>query len=116
MEEVAAVRGVDVEEDAGDDDRLLLQQLLEEREAVVKRSGEALEVKPDVERRDGRDVDLEPELLEAFEHVIALVLEVLLERDLLQENALGVQEGDGGKLETVGRTSESWRRESVYTP
>ena len=30
-EEVAAVRGVDVEEDAGDDDALLLEKLLEER-------------------------------------------------------------------------------------
>ena len=30
-EEVAPVRGVDVEEDAGDDDALLLEQLFEER-------------------------------------------------------------------------------------
>lgn len=101
VEEVAAVRGVDVEEDAGDDDRLLLQELLEEREAVVQRSGKALEVEPDVERRNGWDVDLEPELLEALQHVVALVLEVLLKRDLLQENALRVEERDGGELEAV---------------
>jgi hypothetical protein len=31
MEEIAAMRGIDVEEDTRDDDRLLLQKLLEER-------------------------------------------------------------------------------------
>ncbi len=102
MEEVTTVRGVDVEEDAGNDDRLLLQELLEERETVVQRSGEALEVEPNVERRDGRDVDLEAELLEPLEHVVALVLEVLLERDCLQVDAMWVKEGDGGKLEATG--------------
>ena len=51
VEEVPAVGGVDVEEDAGDDDRLLLEQLLEERQPGVERRGQLLEVEPDVERR-----------------------------------------------------------------
>ena len=101
MEEVAAVRGVDVEEDAGDDDRLLLEELLEEGEAVVERRGQLLEVEPDVERRDGRDGDVQPELVEPLEDVVALRFEVLLERDLLFVHALGLEEGDRGELEAV---------------
>ena len=42
VEEVPAVRGVDVEEDAGDDDRLLLEQLLEERQPGVERRRQLL--------------------------------------------------------------------------
>ena len=39
VEQVTAVGRVDVEEDAGDDDALLLEQLLEERQAVVEGRG-----------------------------------------------------------------------------
>ena len=82
MEEVPAVGGVDVEEDAGDDDRLLLEELLEEGEAVVERRRETLEVEPDVEGRGGRDLDFEPDLGEPLKDVVTLHLEVLLESDL----------------------------------
>lgn len=51
-------------------------------QTVVERRGELLEVKPDVERARRRDVDLEVEVLEAREDVVALALEVLLECDL----------------------------------
>ncbi|KAL7283653.1 LOW QUALITY PROTEIN: hypothetical protein ACG7TL_003089 [Trametes sanguinea] len=101
VEEIPAMSRVDVEEDAGNDDRLLLQELFEERQTVVERGGEMLEVEPDVERRDGRDLDLEPELLETLQHVVAFMLEVLLEGDLLLHHALGVKEGDCGELERV---------------
>ena len=101
VEEVAAVRGVDVEEDAGDDDRLLLEELLEEGEAVVERRGQLLEVEPDVERRDGRDGDVQPELVEPLEDVVAFSFEVLLERDLLFVYALRLEQRDCRELEAV---------------
>ena len=85
VEEVAPVGRVHVEEDTGDDDRLLLEQLLEEREAVVQGRREPLEVEPDVEGRGGRDLDLEPDLGEPLEDVVALHLEMLLECNLKGE-------------------------------
>ena len=94
VEEVPAVRGVDVEEDAGDDDRLLLEELLEERQAGVERSGQLLEVEPDVEGCLGRDVHVQVELVEPLENVVALGLEVALEGDLLCEDAVDVKERD----------------------
>ena len=99
MEEVAAVRGVDIEEDAGDDNCPLLEKLFEERQTVVQGRGELLEIEPDVESRDGRADDGEAEVRKSLEHVVARRLEVLLERDLLLVHALGVQERDCGELE-----------------
>ena len=93
--------GGDVKKDARDDDRLLLQKLFEERQAVVERGRQVLKVEPDVESRDGRDLDLESELLESLEHVIALVLEVLLKGDLLLHDTIGVEKRNGGKLESI---------------
>ena len=60
-----------------------------------------LKVEPDIESRDGRDLDLESELLESLEHVIALVLEVLLKSDLLLHDTIGVEKRYGGKLEAI---------------
>lgn len=119
-EQVAAVRRVDVEENAGDHDRLLLEQLLEERlrsasagpsrtarqntgthEAVVERGGEVVEVEPDVERRLRGHVDLEARSLEALQDVVALVLEVALQRHLLDCDALRVEQRDRGELQTI---------------
>jgi len=105
VEEVTTVRGVDVEEDARDDDRLFLEELLEEGQAVVERRGEFLEVEPDVERRVGGDGDGEADVLETLEHVVALGLEVLLESDLLLRDMLRVKEGDGRELERVVGTT-----------
>ena len=68
-------------------------------ETVIQRRREVLEVEPDVERARRRDVDLEAEVLEALEHVVALRLEVLLQRDLLALDVLRVEEGNGGELE-----------------
>lgn len=99
VEEVPAVGGVDVEEDARDDDRLLLEELLEERQTVVERRGEVLEVEPDVERRDGRHGDVQADLVEPLQDVVALGLEVPLERDLLCHDALGLEQRDRGELE-----------------
>ena len=100
VEEVPAVRGVDVEEDAGDDDRLLLEQLLEERQPGVERRGQLLEVEPDVERRLRRDGYVQLHLVEALQNVVALGLKVSLERYLLGHYALRIQERDSGKLES----------------
>lgn len=91
VEEVPAVRGVDVEEDAGYHDRPLLEELLEERQAVVERRGEVLEIEPNVERGDRRDGNLEAERLEALEDVVTLMLEVLLQCDLFLQDAVGIE-------------------------
>ena len=99
VEEVPAVRGIDVEEDAGDDDRLLLQELLEERQAVVDWRRELLEVQPDVEGRDRRHVDVQAELVKPLQDVVTLGLEVLLERNLLRVHAVNVEQGNSCELE-----------------
>lgn len=74
-------------------------------EAVVNRSWKFLEIEPDVERADGRDVALEAQLLEALKNVVALLLEVPLERKLLLLNVLGIQQGDSGQLKRMVRAT-----------
>lgn len=75
VEEVTTARGVEVEEDAGDDNDLLLQTSLEEVEAVRDGTGETLEVQPQVEGRVGNVFDDEAHFAQAPDHVVTLVLE-----------------------------------------
>ena len=49
-----------------------------------------LEVQPHIERRLRGDRDLQPEPFQALQHVVALVLEVLLQRYLLCVDAVRV--------------------------
>jgi len=97
VEEIPAVRRIYIEEDAGDDNCLLLEKLFEERETVVDRVREILQVQPDVERRSWRYRDFE--LIngrQAFQYMITLRLEVLLEGNFLLVNVFWVQKWDSG--------------------
>jgi hypothetical protein len=71
-------------------------------ETVVDRRGEFLEVEPNIECADGRDAALKAELLQALENVVALHLEVALERNLLGLDVLRVEERDRRKLQAEG--------------
>ena len=75
-------------------------------EAVVEGSGQVLEVEPDVERRLGRDRDLQTETRQTPEDVVALVLEVLLQRDLLRVHVPGFEQRDRRQLQATTTCSE----------
>lgn len=74
VKQISATRGVQVEEDTGDDDNLLLQTSLEEVQAVGDRTGQTLEVQPEVEGAVRDVLDYETHVSEALNHVISLVL------------------------------------------
>ena len=87
-----------VEEDSGDDNRLLFQKFLEEREAIVNGGREVLQVKPNVKRCHRRKCDLKPNGLQPLQYMIALHFEMLLEGDPLVKNMLWIQKWDGRQL------------------
>lgn len=91
VEEVAAAGGVQVEEDARDDDDLLLEAGLEEVEAVGDGTGEALQVQPQVEGAVGHVLDDEAHVAQPPHHVVALVAEVVLQRHHLRLHQRRVQ-------------------------
>lgn len=62
-------------------------------------------IKPDIEGRVGNEVEFESHSLQPFEHVIALALEVSLERLHLFEDFVGFQHWNGGFLEGNVRTA-----------
>ena len=105
VEQVAPMRRVDVKEYTGDHDRLLFQQLFKERQPVVDRVGQTLQVEPHVERRARGHAHLEAHLPQPTEHVVTLVVEVLLERELLLVHACGVQKRDCRELQRVVRST-----------
>lgn len=101
VEQIPPVRRVDIEEDTRNNNRLLLQQLLKEREPVVYWGWKFLEVEPDVEGCGGGDVDFKMHGFEAGEDVVAFHFEVFLESNFLLADVLGIEEGEGSKLERV---------------
>lgn len=121
-EEVAAVGRVDVEEDARNDDALLLETLLEEGleavldgplhttgriktyQAVVERGRQVLQVEPDVEGRLWGNRDLEAETRKTLEDMVALMLKVLLQSEFFLANMLWVQKRDGSELQSNSRS------------
>lgn len=60
-----------------------------------------LEVQPHVERRLGRNRDLQAETRKTLEDVVTLVLEVLLQSELLSPDVLRVEQGDCSKLQAI---------------
>ena len=106
-EQIPAVCRVYVEKNAGDDNRLLFEKLLEERKATINRGREILQVQPNVKGCDRRYHDFEPDGLQALQDVITFHLEVLLECDSLLLNMLRVQKRDGRQLETTNTASLS---------
>nr|POE47029.1 hypothetical protein CFP56_00361 [Quercus suber] len=99
VEEIAALAGVEVEEDARHDDDLLLQAGLEEVEPVVDLAGQLLEIEPEVEGAVGQVGEVEAHGPEAAGDVVALVAEVRLQRLHLVAHLVGLEHGDGGFLE-----------------
>lgn len=62
-------------------------------QSVVQGFGQLGEVEPDVERGDGRDLDLEAHPLQPVQDVVALHQEVLLEGHALLGDVFGIEEG-----------------------
>jgi hypothetical protein len=60
---------------------------------------EVIQVQPDVERADGRDLDFQPQLFKSLEDVISFRLEMFLEGDPLLGGMLGVQQRESSELE-----------------
>lgn len=105
VEQVTTAGGVQVEEDAGHDNDLLLEAGLEEVEAVLDGLGQAFEVEPQVKGRVGHELDGEAHVAQALDHVVALVAEVALQGLHLGLDQAGLQHGDGRLLEgDVGAT------------
>lgn len=66
-----------------------------------------LQVQPDVEGRLWRDGNLEAEVREALEDMVALVLEVLLQSKLFLVNVFRIQERNSSKLQPGDRCGRS---------
>ena len=56
---------------------------------VIQRGGQLVKVEPDIERACGWNVHFQSELLESLQHVVALRLEVPLQRNLERESPTG---------------------------
>lgn len=97
-EHIPPVRRIYVEEDAGYDNRLLFQKFLEERETIVYGLRKVLQVEPNVKRCHRRNCDLEPNVLQPLQYMIALRFEVLLEGYFLFGNMLWVQKWNSRQL------------------
>ena len=120
VEQVTTTRGVQVEEDTGHNDDLLLETGLEEVEAVGDGLGETLEVEPQVEGAVGHVLDDKAHVAQALDNVVSLVLlmglsssvllvrnlrvgwtytEVALQSDHLLLYEAGLKHGNGRLLE-----------------
>lgn len=104
VEQVPAMRRVDIEEDTWDDNCLLLEHFFEESKTVVEGLRERLEIEPDVEGRCRRDLNLETHRFQTREDVVTLVLEVPLKSNLLLLNVIEVKQRDGSDLKPVINT------------
>lgn len=101
VKQIPSVRRIDIKENTGYDDGLLLEELLEECQAIVYGGGQLLEIEPDVKGGLRRYVHVKVHLPQALEHMIAFHFEVPLECDLLYRNASGVKNWDGRELQWV---------------
>jgi len=90
LEQIPAVCGIDVEENARDDNRFLFEKLFKERKTIIDRVREILQVQPNVKGRDRGYLDFEPNGFQALQDMITFRLEVLLESNPLVSNMLRV--------------------------
>jgi len=74
VKEVTATRRVQVEEDTGNNDDLLLEAGLEEVETVGDGTREALKVEPEVEGAVGHVLENETHIAEALDDVVTFLL------------------------------------------
>jgi hypothetical protein len=107
VEQIPAVCRIDVEKDAGDDNRFLFEKLLKERKTIIDRVREILQVQPNVKGCDRGYLDFEPDGFQALQDMITFHLEVLLESNPLVSNMLWVQKWNRCQLETANTVSLS---------
>ena len=83
------------------------EKILERKthQSVVQRSGQMLEVQPHIESRLRRDRNLQPKPFEALQHVVALMLEMPLECNLLLVRVHRIKERDSRKLQGMVRAA-----------
>lgn len=101
MEEGSALRRVDVEEDTRYDDDLSIEAGFEERETRVERSGEILEISPNIESSSGDVVDADAHLLESTDSKVSLFTEVDLESFGILIGPLGIEQGQSSVLKRM---------------
>lgn len=107
VEEIPTSGGVQIEEDTGHNNDLLLQTGLEEVQTVGDLAGETFQVEPDVEGAVRHVLDHEAHVTEALDHIVALVAEVSLQRNHLLLHKGRLKHGNRGLLERcVGTTIE----------
>lgn len=105
IEQIPTSGRVQVEEDTGHHNDLLLQTGLEEVQAVADRAGKTLEVQPQVECAVGHVADVETHLTEAVDHIVPLLTEMCLESYHLLAHETRFQHRHGGLLEgRIGAT------------
>lgn len=101
VEQVPPVRRVDIEENAGNHNCLLLEQLLKECEAVVERGWQFLKVEPDVKCAGGGNIDVQAKVVKTLEDMVALHLEVLLQRHFSLLDVVRLNKFDSSQLHRV---------------
>lgn len=90
---VSAMRGVDVEGNARNNDGLLTQELLEHDQAGVEGRGERFERQPDVECRLGLYFDRQTHFRQSVQNVLTFVSEELLQRQTVLIAPVDVEHG-----------------------
>ena len=83
------------------------EKILERKthQSVVQRRGQMLEVQPHVESRLWRDRNLQAKPFQALQDMVALMLEVPLERNLLLMRVHRIKERDSCKLQRMVRAA-----------
>lgn len=105
VEQIPTLAGIKIEEDAGDDNDLLLETSGEEVQPVVDTLGQITEIKPKVEGGVWRVRELEAHLRQATEDVVSLFAEVVLQGFHLAADLVRFEHRDSGLLEgDVGTT------------
>lgn len=103
IKQVSSFGRIEIEEDARNDDDMLLEALLKEVQSVADGRRQPTEVEPDVKGRVWHVCDLESHLSESAQDVVPLGLEVRLQRLHLSPHVLGFEHGDGRLLKRYVR-------------
>lgn len=111
VEEVSPVGRVQVKEDTGDDNDLLVQQSVKEVQPIRdvglsrKRWSDGCQVEPDIEGGLRNIVDAESYVIKALQDIVSLLTEVLLQRLHLRAYKSWLKHGNGRFLEgDIGTT------------
>lgn len=94
IKQVSSFGRIEVEEDARNNNHVLLEAFLEKIKSIANRRGHSTEVQPDVKGRVGH-IGFEPNLSESAQYVVPLGLEVRLQRLHLSPHVVGFEHRDG---------------------